>query len=194
MLDLLNDKVTAAENNGNELSLSLAPYQSVICVFDKQPYDVSLPAAKKLICTPADIRFDLSYASHTALSEFKPYKTAVSAKELFSVTKPDEMPEFSGKIRYRAVLERDDIPKDCVGIDLGEVGQCCRLWLNKEDKGMRICPPYRYEWDDSLHDGANELIIEVPNTLANAIRDGFSAYLALPASGLLGPINWLSES
>ena len=55
---------------------------------------------------------------------------------------------------------------------------------------MRVCPPYRYDLSGALRDGENTLVIEVSNTLGNAIRDHFTGYMAIPASGLIGKIRW----
>ena len=81
--------------------------------------------------------------------------------------------------------------RESLALDLGEVGQTSHLWLNGRDLGVRVCPPYRYDLTDALRDGENALVIEVSNTLANAVRDGFSAYMAIPASGMIGPLTWL---
>lgn len=96
----------------------------------------------------------------------------------------------SGKIRYTCEF---DLPDGVCGIDLGEVGQTAHLWLNGVDMGMRICKPYRYDLSSALKSGKNRLVIEVSNTLANALKDWFSSYLAIPASGLIGPVRWLAE-
>ena len=45
--------------------------------------------------------------------------------------------------------------------------------------------------NERLKDGVNELVVVVSNTLANSVRDGFSAFMAIPASGLTGGISWL---
>ena len=106
-----------------------------------------------------------------------------------NITSAENDPAFSGRIRYTC---RFDKPDAC-GIDLGAVGQTSHLYLNGADLGVRVCPPYSYDLSGALKDGENEMVIEVSNTLANALRDGFSAFLAIPASGLIGPVSWLKE-
>jgi hypothetical protein len=101
------------------------------------------------------------------------------------------MPEFSGRIRYTCTFDKADVPDDKVAIDLGEVGQTAHLWCNGTDLGVRVCLPYRYDLTNTLCDGENELMIEVSNTLANTLRDYFSSFMAIPASGLMGAITWM---
>ena len=76
------------------------------------------------------------------------------------------------------------------GIDLGEVGQSVRLSCNGTDLGVRVCPPYSYDLTEVLREGENELEAVVSTTLAGAIRDGFSYNLAIPRSGIAGPVSW----
>ena len=129
-------------------------------------------------------------APYTDMTAYTELEGSVPSDALFSVTAADRDPGFSGRIRYTASFEGK---KESLALDLGEVGQTARLFLNGKDLGVRVCPPYRYDLTDALADGKNELVIEVSNTLANALRDGFSAYMAIPASGMLGPVTWLRE-
>ena len=93
-------------------------------------------------------------------------------------------------MRYKATVQVEH-PEAIAAIDLGSVGESARLILNGKDLGQRICPPYRYALEGALVKGENVLEIEVANTLANEHRDGFSKYIALPASGLMGPVRWV---
>ena len=47
--------------------------------------------------------------------------------------------------------------------------------------------------DAFTHDGENELIIEVTNTLVYQQHDGLSAYVAIGPSGLCGPVTLLKK-
>jgi len=122
------------------------------------------------------------------MKDYTVFAENVRADKLPNLTDIRRDPDFSGRIRYTCTFDR---PADICGIDLGEVGQTSHLWLNGEDLGIRVCPPYRYDLSKALRDGANELVIEVSNTLANAIRDGFSYYMAIPASGIIGAVEWI---
>ena len=187
-LDLLNDSTGTVKLRDGRLRLELAPYQSMIAVFDRKN-NVELPAKKRLRrAEEADLTFTVETASFTDLTEFGPFAERVSAAALPNITDIHGNPAFSGRIRYTCRFVK---PDGVGGIDLGAVGQTSRLWCNGKDLGVRVCPPYAYDLSHALRDGENKLVIEVSNTLANALRDDFSTFLAIPASGLLGPVRWM---
>jgi len=116
--------------------------------------------------------------------------------------------EFSGEVRYELrVIVPEEYVEDELYLDLGEVGFTASAWLNGEPLGTRSWPPYRFDITGLVHQGANDLTVEVTNTLANqAVRDEvvqmarergwLNAYYerALPwmreslRSGLIGPV------
>ncbi|MBQ3706951.1 MAG: glycosyl transferase family 2 [Clostridia bacterium] len=192
LLDLLNDDCAAISVTDGTMALSLAPYQSVIAVFEKDGDLPALPAKKTWTkAVPAALAFRVETAPYSDLDHFTTVADAAASDALFSITSADRDPAFSGRICYTAAFEGK---RGSRALDLGEVGQTSHLWLNGIDLGVRVCPPYRYDLTNALRDGENELVIEVSNTLANAVRDGFSAYMAIPASGLIGPLTWLKEN
>ncbi len=192
MLDLLNDDTAAVTADGGKLPLELAPYQSVLVIFDRES-DVALLAKKTWTSAgSADLTFRIETAPYTDMTNYTVYAENVKSADLFSLTGVEHMPEFSGRIRYTCTFDKESVPAaGRLAIDLGEVGQTSHLWCNGVDLGVRICPPYRYNLTSALHDGENELVIEVSNTLANAVRDHFSGFMAIPASGLMGKIEWM---
>ena len=193
ILDLLNDSVYTAPVKDGEISLSLAPYQSVLAVFDRDRTDIPALPAQKTLADAGDalLNFRIETAPYTDLERFTIYAESADARRLPNITDIQADPEFSGKIRYTCTF---DAPDGVCGIDLGDVGQTARLWLNGTDLGVRVCKPYRYDLSGAMKRGKNELTIEVSNTLANAVRDWFSCFLAIPASGLIGPVRWLREA
>ncbi|MCR5683343.1 MAG: hypothetical protein K6G29_12930 [Clostridiales bacterium] len=189
LLDLLNDDCARVRIADGGLALDLAPYQSVIAIFTKDGTCPALPDKKTWApAAPAELTFRVERAPYTALGDFTTVAEAVPASGLFNITSAERDPGFSGRIRYTAAFTGK---RESLALDLGEVGQTSHLWLNGRDLGVRVCPPYRYDLTDALRDGENALVIEVSNTLANAVRDGFSAYMAIPASGMIGPLTWL---
>ena len=187
MLDLLNDSVYTSDVSGGEITLDLAPYQSVIAVFGAEAEGIKQKnKIEKTI--PGKLIFDIDTADHTDLSLYKPYAKNVSSDSLPNITDINNDPSFSGRIRYTC---KTKIPNGVSGIDLGDVGTVSHLFCNGSDMGVRICPPYRYDLSNVLKDEENELVIYVSNTLANAVKDGFSAFLAIKKAGLHGDIKWL---
>ncbi len=185
MLDLLNDTVGTVATSGGKVKLELAPYQSVIVVFDRE--NVELPEKKQWTpVVPAELTYKIETAPYTDMGNYSVLAEATAA--LPNITSIDGTPEFSGRVRYTAVFPQK---RTSLAVDLGEVGQTAHLWCNGVDLGVRVCPPYRYDLTDALIDGENTLVIEVSNTLANAVRDRFSSYMAIPASGLIGPVMWM---
>lgn len=192
MLDLLNDDTAAVKAENGRLRLELSPYQSVIVVFDRGGAAVKAEKKHWKYARPANLTFRVETAPYTDMASFTLCAEGVKSGELFSLTDIDHTPEFSGRIRYSCTVNGSDAPdSDRIALDLGEVGQTSRLWLNGQDLGVRVCPPYRYELTKALCEGENKLTIEVSNTLANAIRDHFSSFMAIPASGILGPVMWM---
>jgi hypothetical protein len=83
-----------------------------------------------------------------------------------------------------------DTKKDTgkIFLDLGRVGQNAELYINNVSCGIRICAPYMFDITDAAVDGQNEATVIVSNTLAQKVKDGFSYFLQLAPSGLLGDI------
>ena len=190
LLDLLNDDTAVVKTSCGKLRLDLAPYQSVIAVFDRETIGVMGLAEKKAWTSAgeADLTFKIETAPYTNMTDYTVFAENVKSCALPNITDIRNNPDFSGRIRYTCTFDK---PTDVTGIDLGTVGQTSHLWCNGIDCGIRVCPPYRYDLTDALRNGENELVIEISNTLANAIRDGFSGYMAIPASGLTGGVTWM---
>ena len=190
LLDLLNDDIAFVKTSCGKLQLDLTPYQSVIAVFEREAGADSGLNEKKTWTSAgaADLTFRIETAPYTDMTACTLYADNVKSDALPNITDIRNHPEFSGRIRYTCTFDK---PADAAGIDLGKVGQTSHLWLNGTDLGVRVCPPYRYDLRSALREGTNELVIEVSNTLAGAVRDGFSDYVAIPASGLTGTPEWL---
>ncbi len=101
-----------------------------------------------------------------------------------------EHPSFSGTIRYEITFSLDPLKSGIqyADLDLGEVYETARVWMNGEDAGTVISPPYRFNVDKLLKQGRNLLRIEVTNTLVNRQRDFLSRSMPVEPSGILGPI------
>jgi hypothetical protein len=114
---------------------------------------------------------------------FKKYK---DIKALTSITSPKELPDFTGNMRYTAIVELD--PEKERILDLGTVGQTAEVYLNGKHIGTRLFHPYRFDMSDAIKKGENILEIIVTNTCVYEQRDGFSRFMAIKPSGLLGPV------
>ena len=155
---------------------------------------------QQLLCIPShisrcdlvthDLSFRIETAPYTDMTDYTLFAENAESDALPNITDIRSMPDFSGRIRYTGKIS---IPDGITGIDLGRVGQTAHLWCGGEDLGVRVCPPYRYDLSGLTGKGELDLTIEVSNTLGNAIRDRFTSFMAIPASGLTGGITWLKS-
>ena len=184
-IDLLNDTYYKVALDAGKMQLQLAPNHSVLFVFGDVDFD-SLPQKKNWSKgEKADLTFKIETVDADDLKTFRLLKDGVKADALFSITGLDCMPEFSGTVRYSAKFDSAQLPcKENIALDLVSAGNSCRLFLNGEDLGIRITKPYFYDFSGKIREGENDLVIEVSNTLANKIRDRFSANMAIEAAGL----------
>lgn len=184
-LDLLNDTHYKVALQEGKMQLSLAPGHSVLFVFGDVDFD-ALPEKKNWSkYEKAELTFKIETADADDLQRFTLLKEAVKANELFSITNLDCMPEFSGTVRYTTKFLDSQLPDtEKIALDLLDAGNACRLFLNGEDLGIRLTKPYFYDLSGKIAKGENQLVIEVSNTLANKVRDRFSAHLAIHGAGL----------
>ncbi|EMI45615.1 glycosyl hydrolase [Rhodopirellula sp. SWK7] len=87
----------------------------------------------------------------------------------------EEAKRFAGAVRYTAKV---DVPEasnasrpDGWILDLGDVRESARVWVNDEPVGVAVAHPFRIDLGRHLKTGENELAIEVTNLSANRIRD-----------------------
>ena len=181
-LDILNDTCTSGSTSDGRLYLKLMPNQSQIIVFgDKAGLPDEIKITESVMISP---KFSLELAECEDLAD---YKARGEFDSFFNVNDPKFEPEFSGKMRYTFTF---DTKKDAgkIFLDLGRVGQNAELYINNVSCGIRICAPYMFDITDAAVEGQNEATVIVSNTLAQKVKDGFSYFLQLAPSGLLGDI------
>ena len=212
VLDLLNGEKSTCPMVNGAYSTKLEPYRSEIIIFpcsgcekEARPSgnddaDATFPGRTvwdNESAVPADFDFSIEAARYDHPDGYSLLEAAVPCGKLFNVNAADRDPAFSGKLRYKTVFKLPGTVRQAaadgerIAINFGDVGQTVKLTLNGAPQGIRICPPYRFDVTDSLKDGENALTAEVANTLANAVRDPFSAFMAIPASGLTGPVAFI---
>jgi hypothetical protein len=84
-----------------------------------------------------------------------------------------EAQRFAGAARYttRFDLPEADPAPDGWFLDLGDVRESARVWINGQPAGIMVADPFRIDAGDLLQEGPNEIVIEVTNLSANRIRD-----------------------
>ena len=83
----------------------------------------------------------------------------------------DEAERFAGAARYRNTFEISTQDVDQWIIDLGDVRESARVWVNGQAAGIVIAHPFRVDISAHVRPGKNLLEIEVANLSANRIRD-----------------------
>jgi hypothetical protein len=102
---------------------------------------------------------------------------------------------YSGGVRYRKtfILTEQDTQGD-IDIDLGSVTATAEVWVNGQNAGIRVAPPWKLNVSGLLQAGDNDAEVLVFNTLANHYQTIPSHYKGDPASGLFGPVRLLKHS
>jgi hypothetical protein len=181
-LDILNDRFTSGTVVDGKLPLVLAPNQSNIVVFgDRAGFEEEFDLTEEVSVSP---KFTLELADNTGMSNFVKIG---EFDEFFNVTNAKHYPKFAGKMRYTFELDVKTEAKH-IFIDLGTVGQNATLKVNGVDCGIRIAKPYAFEITNAVKNGKNTFEVIVSNTLVRDNPDGFSQFLLLAPSGLLGDI------
>jgi hypothetical protein len=78
---------------------------------------------------------------------------------------------FAGAARYTKNVSLSAVAADHVILDLGDVRESARIWVNRHPAGVLVAQPFRLDIAEWLREGENEISIEVTNLSANRIRD-----------------------
>ena len=90
------------------------------------------------------------------------------------------MQSFSGYVDYYSTFELKKV-KDKMVLDLGTVWHMAQVWINGQEAGRRLWPPYRFDITGIVREGRNDLKIRVGNLISNS-------YGQPKESGLIGPV------
>jgi hypothetical protein len=78
---------------------------------------------------------------------------------------------FAGAASYTIEVELQESEPLLYFLDLGDVRESARIRVNKHPAGILVAHPFRLDISGYLHQGVNEISIEVTNLSANRIRD-----------------------
>ncbi|GDY11913.1 hypothetical protein LBMAG53_07910 [Planctomycetota bacterium] len=103
--------------------------------------------------------------------------------------------DYSGSAWYRRTITIGDVdPGQRFWLDLGQVSATAAVRLNAKQVGVLLSAPWRIELTGHLRPGDNLLEIQVCNTLANHYRTIPTRYPGDLTSGLIGPVQLITES
>jgi hypothetical protein len=83
----------------------------------------------------------------------------------------EEAKRFAGAARYTTTVQVPDSEADRWWLNLGDVRESARVWVNGRPASAVVAHPFRVDVSGLLKPGSNELAIEVTNLSANRIRD-----------------------
>jgi hypothetical protein len=83
----------------------------------------------------------------------------------------EEAERFAGAAKYTIHVELPETNADGWILDLGDVRENARVWVNGKPAGMVVAHPFRVDLSALARPGNNELAVEVTNLSANRIRD-----------------------
>ena len=84
--------------------------------------------------------------------------------------------DFSGDCEYKATFTLMDTKQDLI-LSIDDVKYYCHAYVNGQNVGSAMMPPYRFTIDKNLLKTENELVLKVSNTAANAF-----VYFKIPDS------------
>ena len=189
-VDLLNEQAERCETGG-AVQVLLEPGESRLLIFDDFN-EADWNAARKPFAhgekQELDLYWDIETLEQGIDENYKPYR---KSSKLFNITGKSEKPSFSGRMKYRASFPASP-GRERVILDLGAVGMTASLRLNGKNLGQRICAPYSWDISGTIRE-ENVIEVVVCNTLTHRLHDGYSEYMPIPPSGLLGPVTITKE-
>ncbi len=168
------------------LNLKLAPFEAKVFVMDKNKFELELknhiiPSKEMLL----DEKWKVSVATIHEYPNFNFYKNIT---QFINITDYNELPDFSGFIRYEKTVEICFDIKEAALV-LTYAGEVADVYINGVNVGARYSNPYEFDITKCVKQGTNTIIIDVVNTLVfNQKKDYFSKYLPVYASGLMGNV------
>ncbi|MET3547068.1 hypothetical protein ABID47_003684 [Paenibacillus favisporus] len=176
------------DHSAGAVQLVLHPYESIILLQGAglKGYAAEPPAQTTGSSYELKGEWMISLAKAEQYPHFEEWG---SVTDLINMSGPDGLPRFSGTFRYEIEFEWNESTKQVL-LDLGEVYETAEVWLNGEQAGVRICPPYTFEIHGMIRKGTNKLVVEVTNTLVKEQRDFLSSFAQQEPSGLIGPVRF----
>ena len=191
--------------NGTKVPLELDALGSCFIVFHRQgrastssAKNFPQPSKRTPLTEPWSVEFEGKLSSHEPI--------VLTALEDFSQSEDKDLKYFSGTMNYTTEFECDD----CSGrilLSLGRVESMAKIYVNDMYAGGAWCAPYSVDVTKYLRNGKNTLRVEVVNKWVNRIvgdmqlpeserkisltANPYNASSAIPASGLIGPVELL---
>ncbi|MFC0215287.1 glycosylhydrolase-like jelly roll fold domain-containing protein [Paenibacillus chartarius] len=173
------------EEGATAVQLELHSYESIVLLHGAGLEGYAVPPQYE---AGSELELKGEWTVAIAEAELYPhFKEWGKLTALTNMSGPGGLPRFTGTFRYETEFGWTESGQQAL-LDLGEVYETAEVWLNGEQAGIRLCPPYRLEINGLIKQGTNKLVVEVTNTLAKDQHDFLSAFAQQEPSGLIGPV------
>ncbi len=178
--DAMDNVLRPVEQQGDTVTLTLEPCQLVLLI-SGQEQERLIPAPEAEGCRLALAGpWQVSFCSGKEYPAFRD-QIELDTLENLGTRKPD----FSGYMAYETTFSLEECGRQAA-LCLEHVFEGCQVWINGQEAGVRIAPPYRFDLSGYLRQGENTLRIEVANTLDRYMRRHHTVMGAI--GGALAPI------
>ncbi len=179
-------------------ALTLFPLESTFVIFSREPRrNVRTPQTRTVPvnASPWQVRFQADYGVDTTL-------TMAELADWTTLADP-ALRYLGGRATYTTTITLPPTqPGQSLTLDLGQVDNTCRVWINDEYIGGQWTYPYRIAIPDTIR-GTVSLRVEVANNLANRLigdlidpgnavisttRNTWTPASPLQPAGLKGPL------
>ncbi len=164
LYDAMANVLRPADWDGRAVTLTLAPYESIIVAFGTAGETVApaLPEGEKLVLNGP---WKLSFKE--ALHQEKGWQHETTLDTLGNLAQL--APAFSGWLRYETTLTAPAAKQAVLCFE--NAFETVEVTVNGKPAGMAICPPYRFDLSGLLREGENTLVVEVATTLSRAVSN-----------------------
>ena len=195
MADRLWQVESKKVSDGTDIFLKLKPFELVVIVFDEDLDTASLPKWSQNLNKSTSLEGKWKVSVAEAL-EYPNYHYVTDMEPLSNFGKV--LPDFSGFICYEKEFEYGSLTgKEILTIEDAYEG--VEVFINEQNAGMVICPPYQFEIGNLLQKGKNYIHIEVATTLYKKTMAmgqwGLNAIPGAPQAptGIIGKVEIFTE-
>lgn len=165
------------EGSNGSYKLTLAPGQAVLWYVGDGVLPVDAVPEAWSECSVENVTVKLCRQGDVIVEEMHRWLPEKNYAKIY--------PQFDGVICYEFTCSGEKAAK---WLQLTQVGETARLWVNGKDCGCAVRAPYEFYVGSAWQAGENRIRIEVAVNQAYGRRERFSNYCVLPPMGLFGKV------
>lgn len=184
--DAFQDAYYPIQQENGRYRLHLTPYEASIWVFTDEAMDCMEPVTESGPWYPEALpeKWTVSFSDSFSYPNME---TVPAADRLCCIQTLDGWEDKAGTLAFNGTLNLDRTSRRAL-LDLGTAYETAEVFVNNTSAGVRLCKPYRFDLGGMLRKGANELRIEVTNTLGTVNRIPLGHYMVIEPFGVEGPV------